>query len=135
MGSIPASFDTVESEGRQMKQWKKPKNSPFLSFCVAGVHPLSAQAPRTVVESAVPPTSSTQQPATIKSENVRSVILDPKDDVLVLDDIKVGISMIFWYGSGSGSCYFCQFQDLRIFFAYYYFLKVHLHHFSKDKKS
>ncbi len=57
---------------------------------VLGVHPLSAQAPRTVVESAVPPTTSTQQPA-IKSENVRSVILDPKDDVLVLDDIKVGI--------------------------------------------
>ena len=57
------------------------------SSCVAGVHPLSAQAPRTVVESAVPPTSNTQ-PA-IKSENVRSVILDPKDDVLVLDDIKV----------------------------------------------
>ncbi len=54
------------------------------------MHPLSAQAPRTVVESAVPPTS-TQLPATIKSENVRSVILDPKDDVLVLDDIKVGM--------------------------------------------
>jgi hypothetical protein len=98
---------------------------------VLGVHPLSAQAPRTVVESAVP-TSNTQQPA-IKSENVRSVILDPKDDVLVLDDIKVGVFMIFWYGSRSGSCYFCQFQDLRSFFAYYYFLKVHLHHFSKDK--
>jgi hypothetical protein len=45
------------------------------------------------VESAVPPTST--QPTSIKSENVRSVILDPKDDVLVLDDIKVGISMIF----------------------------------------
>ena len=59
---------------------------------VLGVHPLSAQAPRTVVESAVP---TSTQPTTIKSENVRSVILDPKDDVLVLDDIKVGISMIF----------------------------------------
>jgi hypothetical protein len=59
---------------------------------VLGVHPLSAQAPRTVVESAVPPTSSTQ-PTPIKSENVRSVILDPKDDVLVLDDIKVGMGI------------------------------------------
>ncbi len=36
LGSIPASSDTVESEGRQMKQWwipyikrKNPKNSPF----------------------------------------------------------------------------------------------------------
>jgi hypothetical protein len=100
---------------------------------VLGVHPLSAQAPRTVVESAVPPSSA--QPTPIKSENVRSVILDPKDDVLVLDDIKVGISMIFWYGSGSGSCYFRQFQDLRSYFSYCYFLKVYLHHFSKDKKS
>ncbi len=56
------------------------------------MHPLSAQAPRTVVESAVPPTST--QPS-IKSENVRSVILDPKDDVLVLDDIKVGMGILY----------------------------------------
>jgi hypothetical protein len=54
-------------------------------MCVAGVHPLSgAQAPRTIVESAVPPPTPT-----VKTENVRSVILDPKNDVLVLDDLKV----------------------------------------------
>ncbi len=49
-------------------------------------------------------------------------------------------SMIFWGGSGSGSFYFrhlpstCQ-QNLiyNTIFSAYYFLKVHLHHFSKKK--
>ena len=49
---------------------------------LVGVQPLNAQAPRTIIESAVPIGS-------VKTENVRSVILDPKDDVLVLDDLKV----------------------------------------------
>ncbi len=67
----------------------KPEINNIISY-VLGVHPLSAQAPRTVVESAVP---TSTQPTPIKSENVRSVILDPKDDVLVLDDIKVGMGI------------------------------------------
>ena len=38
-------------------------------------------------------------------------------------------SVTLWYGSGSGSCYFCDFCP--DFFFGSYFLKLHLHNFSK----
>jgi hypothetical protein len=41
------------------------------------------------------------------------------------------------FGSGSGSCYFHQWPSrwqLTVIFFAYYFLKLHLHHFSKIKR-
>lgn len=56
---------------------------PIPKKLLTGVQPLTAQAPRTIIESAVPIGSTS-----IKTEHARSVILDPKDDALVLDDLK-----------------------------------------------
>ena len=53
-------------------------------FFFAGVHPLMSTAPRSIVESA-----NIGQENKGSMETQRSVILDPKDDYLVLDDIKV----------------------------------------------
>ena len=61
--------------------------SILVCFCwrinnLIGVHPICSTAPRSIIESAVPVTE-------FKNETQRSVILDPKDDYLVLDDVKV----------------------------------------------
>jgi hypothetical protein len=46
--------------------------------------------------------------------------------------IRIRICGFIPLTNGSGSCYFCQWSSRRQIFAYY-FLKVHLHHFSNIK--
>ncbi len=63
-------------------------------------------------------------------------------DILVWIRIRIHIHGSMPLTNGSGSCYFrhwpsrCQQKNnLKKGFSAYYFLKVHLHHFSKNKKS
>jgi len=75
---IPTTTSSTTTNSITSLQHPIPKKQ------LTGIQPLVSTAPRTIVESAAPITQQVNK----TMETQRSVILHPKDDYLVLDDIK-----------------------------------------------